>query len=530
MTHLPASNSPRPCLLSGVTRRLVGLLTLSVTVTLSVVALTFFATFAAAQTAVVISPWPQFVSYTQDGVPNAFGCVFTYQVGSTSPLTTYSEYTGTYPNQNPVILSAGGTAEIWLLAGQAYTYKVMSAGGTNCSQGTTLYTVNGLGGGSTTLTSIITYSSTPLFPVSAQSQLFEITLTGNASASPLTFVGVTPPSVIFFQITQDSSGGHTFSWPANSVGGCPIGLAANQVTTQEFVYDGANATAVGPCVIGNGPAISSGPILATYYACLEGTAPSGISNEDIFFCNSSLHRWGMINNNGTADVVVGAATSDTFTNKTFDTAGAGNVFKINGTPITDITGTGKVVLQTNPTINNPTLTTPTLGVAKATSLACPTITSKTGAYLLTTSDCIVQASVASAGFTLTLPRAATGQLWTITRTDSTAANTLTLAGDSGNVNGAASITVPPQSTYTCHADGTNSWCTFSASPGSAQLIQATRLTGSAATFTYPTPYSATPACVCQGEGGSCNIATVSTTACVINTTVSTNDVIVTGNP
>jgi hypothetical protein len=63
------------------------------------------------------------------------------------------------------------------------------------------------------------------------------------------------------------------------------------------------------------------------------------------------------NNGGTltlptsSDTLVGKATSDTFTNKTYDTAGTGNVFKINGTSITDKTGTGKAVLDTSPTIS-----------------------------------------------------------------------------------------------------------------------------------------------------------------------------------
>jgi hypothetical protein len=57
------------------------------------------------------------------------------------------------------------------------------------------------------------------------------------------------------------------------------------------------------------------------------------------------------------DTLVGKATTDTFTNKTFDTAGTGNVFKINGTSITNKTGTGKVVLDTSPTISSPTIDT-----------------------------------------------------------------------------------------------------------------------------------------------------------------------------
>lgn len=56
------------------------------------------------------------------------------------------------------------------------------------------------------------------------------------------------------------------------------------------------------------------------------------------------------------DTLVGKATTDTFTNKTFDTAGTGNVFKINGTQVSAITGTGSAVLATTPTITTPVLT------------------------------------------------------------------------------------------------------------------------------------------------------------------------------
>ena len=164
-----------------------------------------------AQTAVVLAPVPQLQFLDQTGTPLAFGCVFTYETNSTTPLATYTDNTGTTENQNPVILTAGGSANIWLLAGQAYAFRVKSAGGDKCASGSTLYTVNGIGGGSTTLTTVVPYSATPAFMVAAQNQLFEITLTGNASAQPLTFVGVTPPSYISFQITQDASGGHTFS-------------------------------------------------------------------------------------------------------------------------------------------------------------------------------------------------------------------------------------------------------------------------------------------------------------------------------
>lgn len=52
------------------------------------------------------------------------------------------------------------------------------------------------------------------------------------------------------------------------------------------------------------------------------------------------------------DTLVGKATTDTFTNKTFDTAGAGNSFSINSNAITSYTGSGAVVvLATAPSIS-----------------------------------------------------------------------------------------------------------------------------------------------------------------------------------
>lgn len=61
------------------------------------------------------------------------------------------------------------------------------------------------------------------------------------------------------------------------------------------------------------------------------------------------------------DTLIGKATTDTLTNKTFDTAGAGNVFRINGTGVTAVTGSGSVVLSTSPTLVTPALGTPTSG-------------------------------------------------------------------------------------------------------------------------------------------------------------------------
>ncbi len=57
-----------------------------------------------------------------------------------------------------------------------------------------------------------------------------------------------------------------------------------------------------------------------------------------------------------SDTLVGTATTDTLTNKTYDTAAVGNIFKINTNQINAYTGTGStVVLSTNPIITGPTI-------------------------------------------------------------------------------------------------------------------------------------------------------------------------------
>lgn len=68
-----------------------------------------------------------------------------------------------------------------------------------------------------------------------------------------------------------------------------------------------------------------------------------------------------------------ASSTATLTNKTFDTAGTGNVFKIAGTAVSAVTGTGSNVLATSPTLVTPALGTPASG----------TLTSCTGLPLAT---------------------------------------------------------------------------------------------------------------------------------------------------
>lgn len=77
------------------------------------------------------------------------------------------------------------------------------------------------------------------------------------------------------------------------------------------------------------------------------------------------------------DTLVAKATTDTFTNKTFDTAGTGNALKINGTAITAVTGTGSVVLGTTPTIGLPNIVDTTDATKKISFVLSGMTTAKT---------------------------------------------------------------------------------------------------------------------------------------------------------
>lgn len=241
---------------------------------------------AFATTPVAIAPVAkQFFVDKTSGAPLSFGCVFTYSSGSTTPLTSYTDATGSTPNTNPIILTAAGFAGtsgstgLFLKAGVAYTIKVVSAGGSNCISGTTQYTIDGIGAGNSLTTTVSTCTGTCPSIIAGQVQLFQITLTGNATADPLSAVGIIPPGIVFYQITQDSSGAHTFVFPSNSVGGCSIDTAANAVSSQEFYWDGSKAYAISGCMSGTtlkvGALIAAGNVTANQLisTIATGTAP-----------------------------------------------------------------------------------------------------------------------------------------------------------------------------------------------------------------------------------------------------------------
>lgn len=65
-----------------------------------------------------------FQFFTTTGIPLAGGYIYTYQAGSTTPATTYSDSNGLIANTNPIQLGTDGRPpqEIWLTSGSTYKF------------------------------------------------------------------------------------------------------------------------------------------------------------------------------------------------------------------------------------------------------------------------------------------------------------------------------------------------------------------------------------------------------------------------
>lgn len=78
--------------------------------------------------------------FDNNGLPLNGGLIYTYQAGSSTPLTTYTTVNGTIPNSNPIILDAAGRTpqEIWMQVGYSYKFVLQT------SAGVTLQTLDNL--------------------------------------------------------------------------------------------------------------------------------------------------------------------------------------------------------------------------------------------------------------------------------------------------------------------------------------------------------------------------------------------------
>jgi hypothetical protein len=60
-----------------------------------------------------VTPYPKFKAFDSNGAPLAGGLLYTYEIGTTTPKTTYSDYDLGTENENPVELDANGEADVF---------------------------------------------------------------------------------------------------------------------------------------------------------------------------------------------------------------------------------------------------------------------------------------------------------------------------------------------------------------------------------------------------------------------------------
>jgi hypothetical protein len=57
-------------------------------------------------------------------LPLVGGKLFTYAAGTTTPIATYTDHTGSSLNTNPIILDSAGQANVWLTDTTTYKYTL----------------------------------------------------------------------------------------------------------------------------------------------------------------------------------------------------------------------------------------------------------------------------------------------------------------------------------------------------------------------------------------------------------------------
>jgi hypothetical protein len=206
-----------------------------------------------------------------------------------------------------------------------------------------------------------------------------------------------------------------------------------------------------------------------------------------------------------SDTLVGKATTDTLTNKTYDTAGTGNSFSINGLAATANTGTGSVVRATSPT-----LTTPVLGVASATTINKVTVTAPASGSTLTIPDGVTLTGPASSGTAMTIGNtetvtgvktfgstgavgrfklAGTTSGSTIVDASATASGTLTMPAATDTLIGKATTDTLTNKTFDTAGTGNSfsiNGVAATANTGTGSVVRATSPTLTTPTLTTPT--------------------------------------------
>jgi hypothetical protein len=73
-----------------------------------------------------LSPTPKLQFFDLNGAPLSGGLLYTYAAGTTTPLASYTDFTGLIANTNPIVLDSRGEANVWL-SGAIYKFALYTS-------------------------------------------------------------------------------------------------------------------------------------------------------------------------------------------------------------------------------------------------------------------------------------------------------------------------------------------------------------------------------------------------------------------
>ena len=232
--------------------------------------------------------------FDNNGIPLNGGLLYTYQAGSTTALTTYTDINGAIPNSNPIVMDAAGRLpnEVWLTYGFNYKFVLKNSLGITLGTYDNIYGIIGVlssgGGGTTIPAGLISLWSGSIGSVPAGWYLcdgangtpdlrdrfvigagnsYAVAATGGSASRTLTTSELPNHTHSATSSTTASDSGHQHTYPVGGVAGSNAPVLSNGVGSNPSTAVGfANITASTTTTIGATGSGSSFSILNPYYA------------------------------------------------------------------------------------------------------------------------------------------------------------------------------------------------------------------------------------------------------------------------
>ena len=212
-----------------------------------------------------VSPMAGIATYQlldNTGKPTA-GALYFYLAGTSTQAPTFTDYTGTVQNPNPLAVGAGGRATVWLTTGAFYKVVgcLSALDGPTCAAGDILFSIDQIPGGSTSGGGVATAPFITTTPTPATTGILRL---ASGDSAPCWRNAANSANLCW-----SKDGNDLLSWAAGSLKFPEVG------------------------------------------------APGGVSMFDILWADATAHRWKMANNGGSAVNVVASGvdinTSDQVT-------------------------------------------------------------------------------------------------------------------------------------------------------------------------------------------------------------------------